>query len=194
MSKISVTCPQCNANFQEDDNKKSTFCMYCGAQIFLVDSTQRSETINRTIDEARIKEAELALERLKVQDKQSTQDRKTVKIVIAGVAAVIGICITIAVLYFLNIGELRDTVDYENYDRKEICAGSNKEYEGRNYEDVMDELKALGFKNVQAKSLHDSILIIRPEGTVGSVSIDGKTEFSSEDTFDKHATVLIRYH
>jgi hypothetical protein len=76
---------------------------------------------------------------------------------IAEIAAYIGICITIAVIYFLNIGELRDTVDYENYDRKDICAGSNNDYEGRKYEDVVDELEALGFKNVQAKPLHDAI-------------------------------------
>ncbi len=54
-----ITCPKCSANLEIEPGRNQCFCTYCGAKIIL---QNENEYVIRTIDEARIREAELNAE------------------------------------------------------------------------------------------------------------------------------------
>ena len=57
MKMIACRCPNCGANLQIEEGKEKVFCTYCGTPI-LIDNENRTVTY-RTVDEARIREAEM---------------------------------------------------------------------------------------------------------------------------------------
>lgn len=92
MKVISLTCPGCGANLSMEDGRKQCFCQYCGMKIMLDD-----ESITyRTVDEARIKEAELQamlkLKQMEVEE-QKRNDRKAevkTKVILTAILGLIG--------------------------------------------------------------------------------------------------------
>ncbi len=70
-----------------------------------------------------------------------------------------------------------------------------KDYEGKNFEDVLKQLKSKGFKNIKVKNLEDVVIgIFAKEGTVDTISINGSTEYKKGDWIDNQSEVIISYH
>lgn len=67
-----------------------------------------------------------------------------------------------------------------------------EEFYLQNYEDAIEELKEIGFKNIEAKPVKKGLL--DTEGAIKSISIAGKTEFSEYDEFSINAKIIIRYY
>ena len=67
-----------------------------------------------------------------------------------------------------------------------------EEYIDEYYENVVEQLSTLGFKNIITKSEKKGLLTT--EGAVKSVSIAGNSEFSDGDEFDMKSKVIIRYY
>lgn len=68
------------------------------------------------------------------------------------------------------------------------------EYKQKNYQEVSEDLKLLGFTNIEYEVLYDIVFGITDEGEVESVSISGNKDFSIDDVFPKDASVVITYH
>ena len=56
ISTVVVKCPACGAELNVNSDREFSFCSYCGSKIML---NNENEHIYRSIDEARIKEAEI---------------------------------------------------------------------------------------------------------------------------------------
>lgn len=67
-----------------------------------------------------------------------------------------------------------------------------KEFIHEYYEDVTEQLRELGFKNIVTKAEKKGLL--DTEGAVKSISIAGNSEFSDNDEFDVNSKVIIRYY
>ena len=67
---VTIRCPECGADLQIEDGREYAFCTYCGAKVIIAND---NEHILRTIDEARIKQAEteriIRLKELEIQEK-----------------------------------------------------------------------------------------------------------------------------
>lgn len=63
-----------------------------------------------------------------------------------------------------------------------------------NYKDVEATLKNAGFTNIKTEILYDIFWGWTEEGEVDSVSIDGNTDFSKGNIFDKDVEIVITYH
>ena len=73
------------------------------------------------------------------------------------------------------------------------CIGKEAaEFYLQNYDDVIEQLKVLGFKNIEAKPEKKGLL--DTEGGVKSISIAGNSEFSDDDEFDVNSKIIIRYY
>ena len=88
VQKISLMCPQCGANLEVSSDRQLFFCEYCGQKIILSDSNHQKYTY-RTIDDARIREAEakelvrlkeIELEQAKLKAK-ADDDKRTMKFI-----------------------------------------------------------------------------------------------------------------
>ena len=90
---ISVKCPECGANLDIEEDRKTVYCSYCGRKILL---HNENEHVYRYIDEAEIKQAEARLREVELAEKQyadaekklaaaKKRDALLVKIIIIGV-------------------------------------------------------------------------------------------------------------
>lgn len=60
------------------------------------------------------------------------------------------------------------------------------------YEDAVEQLRALGFKNIVVRAEKKGLL--DTEGAVKGISIAGNSEFSEDDEFDINSTIIVRYY
>ena len=104
---ISLKCPECDASLSVDGELKQCFCQYCGTKI-MIDDGSTSHTY-RTVDEARIKEAEIKesirLKELELEEKRYTDKKKakSFKVKVSIALAIIGVILMI--IGFLGEGE-----------------------------------------------------------------------------------------
>lgn len=66
------------------------------------------------------------------------------------------------------------------------------EFYHENYDDMVEYLKARGFRNVIAKPVKKGLL--DTEGAVEGISVAGNTEFDGDDEFDIDSTIILRYY
>lgn len=68
-----------------------------------------------------------------------------------------------------------------------------EEYLGEHYEDAVEKLKEMGFKNVTAHP-EKATKRTQHENEVSGVSIAGNADFEEGDTFSENAKVIVRYY
>ncbi|MBP1535863.1 MAG: M48 family metallopeptidase [Ruminococcus sp.] len=78
----------------------------------------------------------------------------------------------------------------------QVCVpGSSVSYMGRNYQEVVDELRALGFTNFSVTEQADiKVRLLLKEGSIAHISIDHQDRFDRNTWFNVNAPVSIRYH
>lgn len=94
-----VKCPGCGADLTvKDENRDFMFCEYCGTKVRLDDYQET----HRYVDEARIKEAELEMKKLEVEEKRRQDDNKNAFTVakISGILLAIFVVLGIALECF----------------------------------------------------------------------------------------------
>ena len=94
--------------------------------------------------------------------------------------------ITVETLYIENknaIGESEARVP---------ISSSNCKY--KNYKEIEEQFKNAGFTNITTSILYDIFWGITSEGEVEEVSINGSTDFTRGNVFDKNASIVITYH
>lgn len=72
---------------------------------------------------------------------------------------------------------------------------SSEVLKGMQYLKVEDLFKGEGFTNISRKPIEDLVFgIVTEDGTVETVSVDGKSKYDGLEEFDKTAKVVISYH
>lgn len=72
---------------------------------------------------------------------------------------------------------------------------SSGDFEGQQYEEVVDQLTNAGFTSFETKALGDLTTgWLKAPGEVKEISIDGRTSFGESDSFPTGAHVVISYH
>ncbi|MEH6993712.1 hypothetical protein V7075_13520 [Neobacillus drentensis] len=88
------------------------------------------------------------------------------------------------------------------------CAGDSNEHEGeaktpsgssiqkgRDYQEVVNDFKGKGFKNIKTEKLEDLITgWLTKDGQVESVSVDGDKDYSPDVWYSNNVKVVITYH
>lgn len=98
-----------------------------------------------------------------------------------------------------NVGEVYQSdsiVLFRFHSMNKIYAPfDSEELYGMNYEDVVYQLEEAGFTNIQTEKVEDLIIgWLTEDGDVEEVSIDGRTEFESYNSFVVDVPVIVRYH
>ena len=72
---------------------------------------------------------------------------------------------------------------------------SANDCKGKNYQDVVNDISAAGFVNIQTKTIEDLVTgWLTKDGEVEEVTIDGDGSFRAGDTFDKTVAIIVSYH
>ena len=80
---VSMICPACGSSFHIQEGQKSCFCSYCGTQILVDDGSKTYTYVHKTVDEARLREADLTelleLKKMEAEEKKRQDKKKTAK-------------------------------------------------------------------------------------------------------------------
>ena len=71
---------------------------------------------------------------------------------------------------------------------------ASSSFKGKKYADVVDQLKGLGFTNVSTQVASEAPGLFDKKDTVEHILIGGKTEFTTEDYFNKDTPIIIYYY
>lgn len=214
---VTIRCPECGANLQIEDGREYAFCTYCGAKVMIAND---NEHIYRTIDEARIKQAEtdrmVQIRHLDMEEESSGM-RKTLMVIwiivtliflLIGIVGIIigdegmegvglGIGINIGAwgaIGLFSLGEKKKP-KAEVREGEIAVTGPMTGCVGKNYNNAVLLFKSAGFTNINAIPLHDlTRLNQKKNGQVEMVTINGNDEFDEEDVYPKTANILITYH
>lgn len=211
----SVKCPECGADLQIEQTREFAFCSYCGAKVMI---SNDNEKVLRTIDEARIRQAEtdriIRLRELEMEEKNRISKKNQI---------IVWISITLALLLMGIIGYSVDNFGMEmcmllaintglwggiiifTADKKKTktvmgtdgirITAPMMDCVDRPYNNAVILYKNVGFKNINAIPLHDLGRINQKlEGKVESITINGSDEFEEEEVYPKNANILITYH
>ena len=77
---------------------------------------------------------------------------------------------------------------------KIFLPGDSSFFKGKYYEDVVDQLSALGFTSISTQIASKAPGLFHRTGTIEHILIGGKTEFSTEEYFDKNTPIIIYYY
>lgn len=206
----SLKCPECAATISVEEGRTQCFCSYCGAKIAI---TNENEFVYRNVDEADVKRAEtdrtIKLHKMKFHEKMT----KT-KLVIGIISGILGI------LFFI-LGFISDESDSDlsftiigmfllfasltsfigSKDENDDIEGGIKipssvfNYEKKNFAAVQAILLSAGFKNVQCIPLNDLTMgLLKRPGSIESITINGKENYSTSKKFSPDASIIISYH
>ena len=112
MELVPIYCPNCGGKIQVPAGKDQCYCMYCGTQLAFDDG---SKVITfRTVDEARIKEADLnamlELKRLEIESEKRRSRMQALKIaaIVSGALLILALIVGYFVDFSVGmlIGEL----------------------------------------------------------------------------------------
>jgi hypothetical protein len=106
----------------------------------------------------------------------------------------VGLSIFLVLMFaFLGIMTLLESAP--NGDGEIRIPSSSSTFEAKDYQDVMTELQAAGFTNVETEALDDLIIgWLTKDGEVEKVSVNGNTNFSADRKFPEDAKIVITYH
>ena len=217
---ISMKCPECGASFNLEKGRQECFCSYCGAKILV---NNQNEYVFRHIDEAEIKQAEVAMKyaeneqllRLKQleisnQRREEVKKEKSTKAVLGIGLITLGILLRMykvelallaIVLFIIGIVFLFKAfktnyygIDNDIEIRKIKIPDTAVEYNRKNYKLIEQIIKGAGFTNVETIPLDDLTTgFLKKSGTVESIIIDGQP-VSSGKKYLSNSLVVISYH
>lgn len=192
-------CESCGGNLEIDFDKKKGFCPYCRSEYIIETEENKKSTIDTVIGfiekQQQIKQDKKDEEEKKIEEERQKQresfEANKMKYLISFGAGIL-LLIIIGV-----VGSISENIEKnKNLKAGKVAAPiSYEDVKGKNYEDVEKKFKKAGFTNIETKGLGDMVVgIFSDEGDVDKVSIDGETEYSSSEYFEKDAEVVIRYH
>ncbi|MDR2045357.1 MAG: hypothetical protein LBQ15_13585 [Clostridium sp.] len=103
--------------------------------------------------------------------------------------------LTIALTFILAISIMTACGEANEPDNRIGLPSSSKEYKGDNYQNVVAELQAVGFTNIETAVLDDLITgWLTSDGEVESVAVDGKTDFGAGSKYVPDTKIVVTYH
>ena len=182
-----LSCPGCGGQvpIPNDSSALSATCPYCGSSIIL--TNRYNIRIDETYtDSAKIVESNNSVIKLSMrlneeEVKRQHEDREKRQVFSVLLIVSLGIIIVLALnnLHKEHIGM--------------ISAGNYKDYLNTSYKTVTEELKAIGFKNINTVDLDDAGFLKKADN-VTKISIKGDSEFTKSDYFWPDDPVVITYH
>jgi len=190
MELIKVTCENCGGSLQVESlshiKNQRVNCQYCGA-VYIIGAKHSDIGAEFEVEMERLRDSERKqATRAEWEFKNNQEERKhNLKIGKYFVLFFVIGLIAIGTLGFIETHPFG----------KIIITTSENSLKGENYKIATKKLEDMGFKNIKTEKVKDLKLgILKSEGDVKEVTINGENNFKKDDQFDKSAKVKIYYH
>jgi len=190
MELIKITCENCGGNLQVKTlshiKNQKVKCQYCGAA-YIISAKHSDIGAKFEVEMERLRDSERKqATKAEWEFKNNQEERKYILRIgkYFVLFLVIGL-IALGILGFLETHPL-GTI---------IITTSENSLKDENYKIAIKKLEDMGFKNIKTEKVKDLKLgILKSEGDVKEVTINGENNFKKDDQFDKNAKVKIYYH
>lgn len=213
MDSAKIICPKCGTELKIPDNLQTLFCMHCGFQIMINEELKNStsnmssvtenivdnvrNSINSFSEHLRLPEtAQKRLESNTVPEVKDSISQTTTTYKPNQKTKLFGfVSLAIAIVTLILIGTLFSHHNKAESDSALKAPKSASEVEGVNFKDIVTLFEKAGFTEVQTEQVNDLVIgLLKKEGDVKEVSINGDTSFAKNDEFPVNAQVIVRYH
>ena len=189
MKLTKLICSNCKAQLDVDIDNLLAFCPYCGQKL-LFDMDQMeyvlAEKEKTKRAQERTKRIQMEYEYKEREEKRDSRQARNALFLFLAFIIVALMCL--AVSNSLNIRK------HTQNDEVKVST-SAVDFRNKNYIDVQKIIEKDGFLNIELLPNEDLILgWLTKDGSVESISIDGRDDFSSGTWFSKDAIVRIVYH
>ena len=197
-NNVNTICPFCKSPLIVNPTDQYERCPFCNNRF----ETQRAIAMSYSMNNRNYPYAQKSVQRGYLQNNQSihrANSQKTDNLKIA--LWIVFLCLGAILLYALLSSTARIN-NNNQMDRNKLSAVNDSEIKmkddsnafiGKNYKEVSQKLKSYGFKNVK-------LLAVESPGSFGvidrvkSVTINGKADFKSGDSFKSNSLVRIYYY
>lgn len=189
-----LSCPNCNGLLNMELVKESDyiFCPYCGEH-FYIKNDKKEHTLNKNISLNK----NIYHVKRKIDDTEIEKAKASAK----EIKYILFFVMIMLILMFgpSEINSFKEKIDAKKEAKKEeqagkINIGSHYDYEEENYEFVVAEMQALGFKDIELIDLDDAGFFKNNANTVKSISVNGNSKFTNQNYFYITDKVIITYH
>jgi len=194
-------CTQCGASVEVDPKQEAAVCEYCRTP-FIIDKAIKSYNLQNAtvshVDSINIIKTGAVESVLNFADKQITRIAEEEKVQRVKSSAFVkkywwvyiaALVVLFSMLFFVAADESKDSAG------KIRVNVASSDLVGKNYEDVVTNLKNAGFTNVETEVIDDLVTgWLTKDGEVDKVEIDGTTSFSSDSKFEPSAKIVVAYH
>lgn len=194
MKTVKLVCPSCSAEMEVDEEKLLLYCPYCGKKLQMdfphIDEVfKEKEKTKRSKERTeRVRMEHEYRERTRQQEYEQARENEK-----AGWKVLI-ILFLLSGLLFVG-AEVGNMVHRANGEVKAPISGTEESLKDLDYEDARLLFISEGLEYVQLVNKHDLIVgLLKREGKVESISINGETNFSKGSWFPPDAIVKITYH
>lgn len=180
--KAKKVCPVCGREFLEH----SKICPICQCELISLaknESGQNKTSVVSCVKSEKKKNKASAVSGVK------SEKEKNKKFFYCCISAAVFICVCI---FFMA---MYSTFEKPAHTETIPVPVSAEDLKGSNYADVIKILQDAGFKDIELIEDADLIFgLLKQEGEVGDVSINGKLNFENNEYFPKDAKIKISYH
>ncbi len=205
VGRLAIQCPHCGAKMEVESDRKEAFCTYCGGKMLInaapvVVAVDNKNDINDKINNKRSTDNKKVAENSKTSktNKKTVNTKTNKKKDFSEIAAIIivGIFVCVSLIYLGTHGGKSDTPTKDNSNAGKIQVGiSASNCTGKNFKEVIRNLKSAGFTNIKKDVIADVVFgLITSDGEVEKVTINGKSSFSSSDWFSPDDQVVVTFH
>ncbi len=211
---VPFICTQCCAHLERDPESENFICGYCGTKFHFakeassyniqsatvehvgsVNITQKStlESVLNFVENQQKTKAEEERRKREEQRRIEEEDSKKKFAFLRKNWPMLAICL-MGIISFTMLFTMDSPPKDESTDSIRVNT-SSEDLEGKNYEDVIANLKNAGFTNIQTEVMDDLITgWLTNDGEVEQVEIDGNKDFSSDSRYKSDVEIIVTYH
>lgn len=217
MRFVEAKCQNCHADLEVDLEHLQATCPYCGKKLILEFDVDRflenkEETIRekerlkeesiqkekayKFYERAKKAEAKQRREELKYEDRKDRRAQTTSSDRTFIIMLIIFVLILLIVTVSEHLGVFMRDRAHQDKDMIKITVSSEEiKDEKYNYQEVQEIFVSAGFTNIELEKDEDvKIGLLRKEGVVKKVTINGEKSFDDGSWWPRDSRVVITYH
>ncbi len=221
---VPAKCTQCGANLKVNPEIKTAKCKFCGTSFLVDEGIKNLDienlnvknaeniTVNKKIKINKKGTLESVLshyenkKRMEMEERERERKEREAKaerirkggfkaLILENMNVVVPLLLFIISLSFLMMLSSKDHSEKTSKPNAIEMPLSSSEIIGADLDYVKNELEYAGFKNIKSIPMKDlSLGILKKEGEIEKINVDGSKIFSSGEKFDKNSKIIISYH
>lgn len=202
MKQNAIPCPNCGSVMKKRKNSIDLICEYCLTEIFMGKEDPVAEKAKPNVQTVRtnnsgVEKAQIELEKQRLAQKHDSSQRNKELISKVLFPTIVVLASVFLIVFLFDMLSNFDSNDGSIVEKTVNISMpfSAKDLKGESFVQVTAKLEDVGFKDIEQVKVEDlKFGILKKDGQVKSVTINGNEKFTDEDRFMDNSKVKVYYH